>query len=617
MAGGRKPLLRFSSFLKPHRRWAIGLVVLGLIGFGLFLLTARLVRLIPDRAIADNDRGLLWTLAGLLLLVEAVKAVSIYWKGVCQTRLRTNMVYDVRQALWRHLQRLSLAFHHSRPTGSLLSRLTTDINAAQQLISAGLVSLAVDIVGAVAAVVMLLLISWRMTVVAMIVLPAYTLLLAKLSPRIREASHEFQEHSAVMSGHAVERLSGIAVVQSFAQEPSESRRFASTNDSLRVTDIRRSRLAWLQNSLTNFLMQIGAHSVWIIGGWMVIEGELKIGAIIEFSIILSLMFGPLTRFSDLTMIYQQSMAAIERVFRIFDIVPEIKNRPNALDKVPGMGGIEFDDVKFEYPDRPPVLRDLSFSVAPGERVAIVGESGAGKSTLVTLIPRLYDVMGGAIRVDGIDVRDYRIKKLRRSIGIVLQESILFSGTVRENIEYGRRRASKGDIIAAAKAANAHQFIEELPDGYETLVGERGLQLSGGQRQRLSIARTILQNPRILILDEATSSLDSESENLITEALQRAMAGRTCMVIAHRLSTVINADRILVMKEGRLVEQGPHEDLLAAGGYYAFLFQQQFGPLQELMSRSGYDLTVPSPGDPIPPDQLSLPLDGLGDGEKRE
>jgi ABC-type multidrug transport system fused ATPase/permease subunit len=616
MAGSRKPLLRFASFLRPHSRWAVGLVVLGLIGFGLYLVTARLVRWIPDRAIADNDRSLLWTLAAVLVVIEIVKAISIYWKGLCQARLRTSMVYDVRQALWRHLQRLSLAFHHSRPTGSLLSRLTTDINAAQQLISAGLVSLAVDVVGACAAVVILLTISWQMTLVAFIVLPAYAVLLAKLSPRIREASRELHEHSATMSGHAVERLSGIAVVQSFAREPSESARFASASHSLRATDVLRSRLSWLQNSLTNFFMQIGAHSVWIIGGWMVIEGKLQIGAIIEFSIILSLMFGPLMRFSSLMMVYQQSMAAIERVFRIFDIVPEIKNRPGALDKLPGMGGIEFDNVRFEYPDRPPVLQDLTFSVAPGERVAIVGESGAGKSTLVTLVPRLYDIIEGSIRIDGIDVRDYRIKKLRRSIGIVLQESILFSGTVRENIEYGRRKPPMEDVIAAAKAANAHQFIVDLPDGYDTLVGERGLQLSGGQRQRLSIARTILQNPRILILDEATSSLDSESENLITEALQHVMAGRTCMVIAHRLSTVINADRILVMKEGQLVEQGPHEQLLAEGGYYAHLFQQQFGPLQELMSRSGYDLSTPSP-DTIPPDQLSLPLDGLDEEGKEE
>jgi len=302
--------------------------------------------------------------------------------------------------------------------------------------------------------------------------------------------------------------------------------------------------------------------------------------------VVGVLYGPIQRRSEVNLIYQTSMAAIERVFAIFDCTPAVQNRPGALDKEPALGDVVFDGVCFNYAARPPVLRDLSFTVAPGDRVAIVGESGAGKSTLVTLIPRLYDVTGGTIRIDGIDVRDYRLMRLRRSIGIVLQESILFSGTVAENLRYGNKRAKKSDIIEAAQAANAHDFIMELPEDYNTIIGERGLNLSGGQRQRLSLARTILQNPRVLILDEATSSLDSESENLITEALQRVMAGRTCLIIAHRLSTVIGADRLLVLKAGRLVEQGPHEELLAAGGYYRYLFEQQFGPLQELMARSG-------------------------------
>jgi ABC-type multidrug transport system fused ATPase/permease subunit len=240
-------------------------------------------------------------------------------------------------------------------------------------------------------------------------------------------------------------------------------------------------------------------------------------------------------------------------------------------------------VCFQYRDEGPhVLHDVSFRVSPGERVAIVGESGAGKSTLVTLIPRLYDVTEGGICIDGVDVRDYPLRKLRRSIGIVLQDTILFSGTVRENLRYGRKKATDQEILDAAKAANAHEFIEELPQKYDTIIGERGMGLSGGQRQRISLARTILHNPRILILDEATSSLDSESENLITEAMHRVMAGRTCVIIAHRLSTIVGADRILVFREGRLVEEGPHTELLAAGGYYTYLFDQQFGPLQELL-----------------------------------
>ena len=329
-------------------------------------------------------------------------------------------------------------------------------------------------------------------------------------------------------------------------------------------------------------MALGAAAAWIVGGLLAIEGRISVGEIIEFVAVVATLYAPVQRLSEVSIIYQDSMAAIERVFAVFDRMPEVRDRPGAIRLPPQRGAVEFDRVSFRYGDGPPVLRDVSFSVAPGERVAIVGESGAGKSTLVTLIPRLYDVPEGSVRVDGVDVRGYKLRRLRQGIGIVLQETILFSGPLRENLRYGRKEASDEEIIAAARAANIHDFVASLPDGYDTMVGERGLNLSGGQRQRVSLARTILQNPRILILDEATSSLDSESENLITEALQHVMAGRTCVIIAHRLSTVMGADRILVFREGRVVEQGPHAELLERDGYYRHLFEQQFGPLQNLL-----------------------------------
>ena len=270
---------------------------------------------------------------------------------------------------------------------------------------------------------------------------------------------------------------------------------------------------------------------------------------------------------------------------MLDCTPEIRNRPGAKNREPPHGDIKFENVTFDY-GHDAILKDLSFHIGPGQRVAIVGESGAGKSTLVTLISRLYDVTGGAVWIDGLDVRDYKLKTLRRSIGIVLQDTILFSGPVAENLRYGRRQATDRQLVEAAKAANADGFVRQMPDGYNTVIGERGLTLYAGQRQRISLARTLLQDPRILILDEATSSLDSESENLITEALQRVMAGRTCLIIAHRLPTVVNADRILVLKDGRQVEFGSHEKLLSIDGHYRQLFEQQFAPMQELFLRSG-------------------------------
>jgi len=375
-------------------------------------------------------------------------------------------------------------------------------------------------------------------------------------------------------------------VQSFAQESSENEFFAQQADELRDRAVRRGRLSQTLSAASSFLITTAGVLVWVVGAYLIVgDGRLTVGRLIQFTGSAAVLYRPIRRFSEINIVYQTSMAAIERVFAIFDVVPELRNRKDPVGGFPGMGGVAFDCVTFRYEDDGPyVLRDLSLTVQPGERVAIVGESGAGKSTLVTLIPRLYDVTGGAIRIDGIDVRDYRLRQLRRSIGIVLQDTILFSGSVRENLRYGRKNATEKEITAAAKAANAHEFISEMPDGYDGVIGERGLTLSGGQRQRVSLARTILQNPRILILDEATSSLDSESENLIAEALERVMAGRTCLIIAHRLSTILSAERILVLKQGQLEEEGRHAELLAAGGYYSYLFEQQFGPLQELINQ---------------------------------
>ena len=423
-----------------------------------------------------------------------------------------------------------------------------------------------------------------MTLVVVSVLPLYGLLFRKVNPRLRQASRDVQEQTSVMSGQAVERLAGIAVVQSFAQEPAEQRSFAEQAGKLRGRFLRRGKLSQMLNASGSLLIGIASYLVWVVWAFLAIKGELTVGQVIQFTGTATLLYMPVRRMSQINITYQTSMAAIERVFAVFDEVPEVQQKPEVEDRTPTEGRLAFRDVSFSYGDGEAVLKGLNFEIEPGERIAIVGESGAGKSTLVTLIPRLYDVTGGAIEIDGVDVRDYPLRKLRRSIGIVLQDTMLFSGTVRENLRYGRKGASQEEIIEAATLANAHEFIMSFPDGYDTFLGERGLNVSGGQRQRLSLARTILQNPKILILDEATSSLDSESENLITEALQRVMVGRTSLIIAHRLSTVTNADRILVLRDGKVAESGRHDELLRAGGHYSYLFEQQFRPLQDIVSQ---------------------------------
>ena len=588
----KSPLLRFLAFAKPYR-WTIALVIVaGVAKFTLPLVPAWITQIIVDDVIR-NERGvesaiqvnILWRCAAVLAVIAVLEVVAVYYRGLASVKLASSVAYDLRRGLWKHLQRLSLSFHQSRPTGKLVSRLMSDVAVSQQMLGGGIINVAIDAVSATAAMVTLLVISWELTLVVLCVLPIYAVLYHKINPRIRQASHDVQEQTSIISGSAVERLNGVAVVQSFAQERAEQHRFKVEVAELRGRHYRRGKLNQIMLASSEFLTAISVGIVWILGAYFAIQGHISTGQVIRFLATMALLLLPIRRFSDINVVYQNSMAAIERVFSIFDIAPDVQERAGAVSDAPVSGRIEFDRVQFHYNDRPPVLLDLSFTIEAGERVAIVGESGAGKSTLVMLISRLYDVRGGSIKVDGVDVRDYKLRPLRRSIGIVLQDTILFSGTVRENLQYGKKDAAGEEIVDAAKAANAHRFIMELPDGYETIIGERGLTLSGGQRQRISLARTILQDPRILILDEATSSLDSESENLITEALERVMAGRTCVIIAHRLSTVTSADRILVFKEGRLIEQGPHAELLASRGPYRELFEQQFGPLKRLIDES--------------------------------
>jgi subfamily B ATP-binding cassette protein MsbA len=588
----RNALLRYLAYARPYWPWVLLVVTAGVAKFTLPLGVAYLTGQLVDWVVT-NEHGLsrqgrldlLWWFGGALAVVAVLELIAIFLRGYWTTRTSTQVAFDIRQDLYKHLQRLSLGFHQSYPTGSLLSRLMSDISVSQHMINQGIINVCIDGVTAIVALAMLVSISWELTLITLAALPFYGIVFRRLNPALRQASRDVQEQTSVMSGSAVERLHGIAVIQSFAQEPEESRFFAAQANELRGMALRRGKLNHSLQAMSHFLVGLSVAAVWATGAYFAVNGKLSVGELIWFTGAMGQLYMPVRRFSQINIMFQQSMAAIERVFAIFDVVPELRSKPDAVDKVPDRGEVEFDHVDFAYEQGTPVLQDVAFRIAPGERVAIVGESGAGKSTLVTLLPRLYDVTDGSIRVDGVDVRDYRLRKLRRAMGIVLQETILFSGTVRENLRYGRKDASMEDILEAAQMANAHEFIMDLPEGYDSVIGEQGASLSGGQRQRISLARTILQNPRILILDEATSALDSESENLITEALHRVMEGRTCLIIAHRLSTIMDADRILVFQHGRLVEQGPHRELLEKGGAYRHLFEQQFGPLQDLLDRS--------------------------------
>jgi len=395
------------------------------------------------------------------------------------------------------------------------------------------------------------------------------------SPRIRQASHSVQEQLEDFSGELQEKIAGVSVVKSFARERSEAKRFYRSSRQLYDTVMRNVRLSSWNTTFTDLITKMAPLVVVWVASVMILRGRLTVGTLIAFFAYVGALYLPLQRFSELGIVISNSVAAIERIFEFFDVQPEVQEHPQAVVLPPVRGEVIFENVSFAYDQRLAVLQNVNLRVRSGEVVALVGQSGSGKTTLVSLIPRFYDVSEGRILIDGVNIRNVTLKSLRNQIGMVLQDTILFSGTLRENLRYGNPKASDAELIRAAQAANAHEFIESLPEGYDTLIGERGIRLSGGQRQRVAIARAFLKNPRILILDEATSALDSESENLIHEALGRLMEGRTTFIIAHRLSTVMNADKLVVLHDGRVVEVGTHEELLRRGGYYSRLFEEQF------------------------------------------
>ena len=494
------------------------------------------------------------------------------------------MMFDLRHALFNHLQRLSLRFYDQERAGSIISRVMNDIGVAQQMVSGGVINVIMDTAMITAVLYITFRLNVTLTLVALTVMPFYVLTYRNLNPKIRSASRRIQEKLAQISGDLFETVSAIAVVQSFTREKSEEKSFVSQ---IHKHYDRVMRQVVLRNSLSSIsqcLSRLGTALILLYGGRLVLQRQLTMGELVAFYTYVAQLYAPVVRFSEVNDVVQTAIAAIDRIFELFDEVPDVQDVRKPVRRHRIRGEVEFRNVTFEYTPGIPVLHDVDFRVEPGRMVALVGHSGSGKSTIANLLLRFYDVAQGQILIDGIDVRNYAIKSLRQQIGLVLQETILFSGSLRENIEYGRLNATDEDIAAAAKAANAHDFVLELEDGYETEVGERGVKLSGGQKQRVAITRVMLKNPRILVLDEATSALDSESENLVQEALFRLMQGRTTIVIAHRLSTVTAADEILVIGNGRVIERGTHEELLENGGYYRHICEEQFKGIAPLADR---------------------------------
>ena len=572
---------RIFAYVRPYRKWfimsAIALVLGSLLGLVLPLVVGNLL----DDVLIKGQPELLNGLAITLFVVFAVQAIFGFINRLGLAYVGERAIADIRVELYSKLQRLSLNFYADHRTGEIVSRMSSDVQLLQGAVTDNVIALLRHLVLLIGAAVMLFRLNWQLTLIILVGIPIMSLTIVALGRRIRKAAKDVQERLADASNVVEETTSGIRIVKSFAREDHELARFAKATNEVYLAAMERAKIRAVLAPIIGFIAFGSITLTLWFGSYQVLNSGLTPGDLVAYLVYTMLIATPVSALAGLYAQFQSAIGATERVFELMDTQPEIVEAASAIPLPPTAGRVTFEAVDFAYDERTVVLEGVDFSAEAstksGQIIALVGPSGAGKSTLVNLIPRFYDVSNGRILIDGVDVRDVTLQSLRAQIGIVPQETILFSDTVANNIRYGKLDATQAEIEAAARAANAHDFISnDLADGYDTLVGERGVKLSGGQRQRVAIARAILKDPRILILDEATSSLDSESERLVQDALERLMQGRTSFVIAHRLSTVINADKILVLEQGRLVEQGTHQELLQnPDGLYTRLHAIQF------------------------------------------
>lgn len=569
---------RFYPFLKPHlpRMAGAALLVMAVALVNLALL--RMAGTLWDLITVTRDAGGMTHTIGLFLGLVIAQGLLSMGHSYLTAQVSQRIMAGFRTHLFAHLQTLSLSFFAKRRTGEILSRLMNDVNVIQSTVTETPIDSAKQVVTFIGGVAFLLYMNWRLCLLILLLLPILVLVARFFGRRLKSLSTAIQDQTASITTLAEEVISGIRVVKSFVQTRREARRFAGQTDhALQVALRRAAVLAVFVPTITLLTFAAAAAVLWY-GGNQVIEGSVSPGDLFAFVLFAGILIGPFGSAARVFAQIKEAQGAMQRVFEILDQQSDVQDRPEAIDLPPISGLVQAREVSFAYDPRQPVLVGVSFEAKPGEMVAIVGPTGAGKTTLVNLLHRFYDPTEGSVTIDGYDLRKVRLESLYRQIALVPQESILFGGTILDNIRYGREEAGEEEVIAASRAANAHDFIIAMPDGYQTPVGEKGVNLSGGQRQRLAIARAVLKNPRILILDEATSALDSESERLVQEALDRLMEGRTTFVIAHRLTTIQRADRILVLNKGRIVEEGTHASLMDRKGLYHYLYTLRLAEL---------------------------------------
>jgi subfamily B ATP-binding cassette protein MsbA len=565
---------RLLKLAKPHMlKFILAMLCMIIVG-AITASLAFLVKPVLDEIfIKRNGQMLVWVPLAVIILY-LLKGVCTYTQTVLMSFIGQRIIADLRNSLYWQIQRQSLAFFTKNPTGMLMSRITNDVSYIQGAVSEAVTSLLRDSATLIFLVLVVFYRDWQLAIIGMLVFPATVFPIARFGKKLRKVATRAQVTMGSLNTMLQETIAGTRIVKAFGREEYENQRFALNNERLFKLTLKAVTVSALSSPIMEFLGGVGIAAIVFYGGSQVIKGNSTPGTFFSFLTALIMLYEPIKRLTNVNNTIQQGIAGAERVFSIIDMVPEIRDKAVAVALPKISQGIEINNVTFRYEDTP-VLKNINLSIKAGEIIAFAGMSGGGKTTLVNLIPRFYDVTEGQILIDGYDVRDVTIESLRGQIAIVTQQTILFNDSVRNNIAYGDLEKSEEDIIRAAKAANAHTFIMELPLGYDTVIGEQGTKLSGGEKQRISIARALLKNAPILILDEATSSLDTESEIEVQEALENLMKGRTTLVIAHRLSTIRNADRIVVIVSGVIVEEGAHEELLDRKGEYHKLYHMQF------------------------------------------
>ncbi|HDI6517042.1 TPA: SAV1866 family putative multidrug efflux ABC transporter [Staphylococcus aureus] len=573
---------RYLQFVKPYKYRIFATIIVGIIKFGIPMLIPLLIKyaidgVINNHALTTDEKVHHLTIAiGIALFIFVIVRPPIEFIRQYLAQWTSNKIlYDIRKKLYNHLQALSARFYANNQVGQVISRVINDVEQTKDFILTGLMNIWLDCITIIIALSIMFFLDVKLTLAALFIFPFYILTVYVFFGRLRKLMRERSQALAEVQGFLHERVQGISVVKSFAIEDNEAKNFDKKNTNFLTRALKHTRWNAYSFAAINTVTDIGPIIVIGVGAYLAISGSITVGTLAAFVGYLELLFGPLRRLVASFTTLTQSFASMDRVFQLIDEDYDIKNGVGAQPIEIKQGRIDIDHVSFQYNDNEaPILKDINLSIEKGETVAFVGMSGGGKSTLINLIPRFYDVTSGQILIDGHNIKDFLTGSLRNQIGLVQQDNILFSDTVKENILLGRPTATDEEVVEAAKMANAHDFIMNLPQGYDTEVGERGVKLSGGQKQRLSIARIFLNNPPILILDEATSALDLESESIIQEALDVLSKDRTTLIVAHRLSTITHADKIVVIENGHIVETGTHRELIAKQGAYEHLYSIQ-------------------------------------------